>query len=180
MAINRAGIYKQLFSAYTNSKAPQETIAIYVRLLSSIPDDELQAVVDQCIVEYKFLPTVSEIFDVHRTLTATLNQLSAGEAWGQVRKSIRRWHLGKPDFDDPLVEKAVGIMGWNDLCKSENQVADRARFLQIYAQLQERDDRDRKLLPSSLRLAESKGVAGRLTSIKELLTGFTSSDREAT
>ena len=43
-----------------------------------------------------------------------------------------------PKFKDPLIQKAVDIMGWKELCLSENQVADRAHFMKIYDKLVER------------------------------------------
>jgi len=36
------------------------------------------------------------------------------------------------DFRDPLVLEAVRALGWVQLCDSENQVADRARFVELY------------------------------------------------
>ena len=53
-----APILRQLVSAYPHAQPTLETIAVYDRLLRHIPAAELQVVIDQCIVECKFFPTV--------------------------------------------------------------------------------------------------------------------------
>jgi hypothetical protein len=162
-------IVQQLVAAYPNAKVSEQTVVVYLRMLQDIPADELQTVVDQCIAQQKFIPTVAEIRDMHRTLTVSLNRPTAAEAWGEVRRAIMRvGHIRVPEFDDPLVAEAVKHMGWRELCVSENQVADRARFLQTYEQLSDRREQGDKLLPPARQLAERNGMK-RLTAVGELL-----------
>ena len=59
-------------------------------------------------------------------------------------------------------------MGWRELCVSENQVADRARFLQTYEQLSDRQEQGDKLLPPARQLAERNGM-GQLPAVREPL-----------
>src|SRR5688500_14791832 len=96
-------VLSQLFSAYANAKIDEGTVAVYMRLLRDIPPADLQAVVDQCIAECRFLPTVAEIRERYHALTRTMGTLTASDAWGQVKAEIRRigsW--GTPHFDDPV------------------------------------------------------------------------------
>jgi len=176
MAVSDAkAIVQQLVAAYPNAKVSEQTVVVYLRMLQDIPADELQTVVDQCIAQHKFIPTVAEIRDMYHTLTVSLAQPTAAEAWGQVRRAITRYgRIRVPEFDDPLVAEAVTHMGWRELCVSENQVADRARFLQIYEQLEQRRAQGDKLLPPARQLAVRSG--GQLLPLRELIT--TNGDNE--
>lgn len=151
-------ILRQLFSAYANAQVTVETIAIYDRLLSDIPPAELETVVYQCIAECKFLPTVAEIRERYHALTRTLGQLSATDAWGEVKREIRRigsW--GTPQFDDPVVAKVVRNMGWRELCMSESpEGVDRAQFERAYNEIIARGEQMHKLLPQSREMAHQR------------------------
>lgn len=161
-------IIRQLVAAYPNAQVTVETIAVYDRLLSDIPPSELQTVVDQCVATCKFLPTVAEIRDKWNSLTAALGQPSAAEAWGEVLKEIRRvgW-IGAPEFANPAIAQVVKMMGWRELCSSENVVADRAHFMRMYDQVIERSNEVRKLLPGARDMAERH--VGKLTRIGSII-----------
>lgn len=149
-------ILKQLFAAYANTQVTPELVAVYTRILSNIPPDDLQVVVDQCIAECKFMPTVAEIRERYTALTRSLAALSAAEAWGLVTGEIRRigsW--GAPQFDDPLTARVVEMMGWRELCQSENQMADRAQFMRMYQEIRDRHDRIDNLLPQARAMLEA-------------------------
>jgi hypothetical protein len=65
---------------------------------------------------------------------------AGGAAWGDVRRAIGKYgHNRVPgqdfQFEDPIVAEAVRGMGWRELCLSENEVADRARFTELYDEL---------------------------------------------
>jgi len=168
-------ILRQLFSAYANAQVTVETIAVYDRLLADIPPHELQTVVDQAIAECKFLPTVAELRERYHTLSRTLGQLTATDAWGQVKAEIRRigsW--GTPTFADPVVAKVVRNMGWNELCMSESpEGVDRAQFTKMYNELVERGEQVQKLLPQARDMAERRlgtglqHISGYLPTVKE-------------
>lgn len=151
-------ILRQLFSAYANAQVTVETIAVYDRLLSDIPPGDLQTVVDQCIAECKFLPTVAEIRERYHALTRTLGRLTATDAWGMVKREIRRvgsW--GSPTFDDPTVAKVVRNMGWMELCMSESpEGVDRAQFERMYNETVARQEQVQKLLPQAREMAQER------------------------
>lgn len=150
-----AYVIKQLFGAYPNAKITDETTAQYLRLLQDIPPDELQTVVDQCVVDLKFLPTIAEIRDRWHDLTRDPHQLTAAEAWGEVVEAF--WadgYVRTPEFSDERITQVVRYMGWQTLCESTNQMADRAHFMRMFDQLTEREQRQNKLLPASRQLVD--------------------------
>lgn len=145
--MNARGVLKQLFSAYPNTQATEETVAMYVRLLGDIPEHELQVVVDQAVATSKFLPTIAELRDMRHSLAAA-GRLTWVDGWEMVQREIRRiGSYGTPHFDDDLTAQVVRTMGWRELCASENQVADRAQFRDMYQALATRADTTQKLLP---------------------------------
>lgn len=158
--INNAPILKQLFVGYPNVEISEGTVAIYIRLLADIPASDLQTIVDQCLAECKFLPTVAELRERHRSLTVNYNQLTAAEAWGLVLSEIRRiGSYGSPQFTDGKTSQVVKMMGWRELCASEQPGVDRAQFMRMYEQLAGRDDQEQRLLPQSRALiAERRGL----------------------
>lgn len=151
-------VLSQLFSAYANAKVDDGTVAVYVRLLRDIPPADLQAVVDQCLAECKFLPTIAEIRERYHNLTRTIGGLTAGEAWGIVKDEIRRvgsW--GLPTFENPTIAQVVKNMGWLELCTSESpEGVDRAQFERAYNALIERGEQMQKLLPQARDLVEAR------------------------
>jgi hypothetical protein len=155
-------VLKQLFSAYANSQVTVETIAVYDRLLSDIPPTDLQTVIDQCVAECKFLPTVAEIRERWHALTRTIGVPTATEAWGEVQAEIRRvGYIGTPTFANFFTTQVVKMIGWRDLCASENVIADRAHFMKMYDQLIERGEQVNRLLPQALTMAQGRvGTSG--------------------
>lgn len=112
--------------------------AVYRRGIADMVFDEAKAGVERLIKGSKFMPRVAEIREA--VVTATRGQRRTGaEAWGDVKKlhsrfSIHR-HPQDADYTDELVRQVVQSFGWAELCNSENQVSDRARFIEAYEQL---------------------------------------------
>lgn len=142
-------ILKQLFAAYPNAQVAPETVAVYLRLLADIAPEDLQVVVDQAIATCKFLPTVAELRDMQHALRSA-GSLTWGEAWERVQLAMREvGSYGTPRFRDELTQRVVTSIGWRNLCASENPVADRAQFRDMYTALAQRQTDNHKLLPAA-------------------------------
>lgn len=167
--INRAGVMAQLFSCYPNTQITTETTSMYDRLLADIPTDELQTVVDQAIAESKFLPTIAELREIHRKLD-NVGRLTWADAWEQVQVLVRKHGVYKaPQFGDPITSRVVAMMGWRNICTSEQPDTVRAQFRQMYEALANRQEGLEKLLPQSRELAEKRGgllPIGKLIEVK--------------
>ena len=75
------------------------------------------------------------------------DNVSAGEAWGIVKSTIIGiGSYGMPNFGNELIDETVKIMGWRNLCMSENDVADRAHFMKIYDNIVMRSKNKKMLL----------------------------------
>lgn len=74
------------------------------------------------------------------------NAKTPEEAWGEVVKEKNRAFIyADRKIEDPLAEESVKIMGWRNLCLSENEIADRAHFFKIYTSLLQKR-REKKIL----------------------------------
>lgn len=59
-----------------------------------------------------------------------------GDAWGDVLREVgRTGRYRRPQFSDAVTARVVDRLGWVELCDSENTVADRARFVELYDKL---------------------------------------------
>ena len=174
--MNTIGILRQLFSAFPNTQVETETIAMYSKLLSDIPAEDLQVIVDQAVSTSRFLPTIGEIRDMHYGLKR-IGQPSWVEAWSTVQSEMRRvGSYSSPHFEDQLTQRVVKSMGWRTLCSSENASIDRAQFRDMYTALAARDEREQKLLPHARTWAERNGG---LLPLRNLLQGLEAPNGDA-
>lgn len=110
----------------------------------------------------KWSPSISEL----RERAATIRDGETpdwGEAWATVQQAIRRKGMYREtealESMDEITRATVERLGFQNLCLSENAVADRARFKDIYEQVAQRKKRENQL-PESLRLGiKSERVA---------------------
>lgn len=128
-----------LVAAFPAGKFTSDTVAIYERMLGDLDYALAQAAVERLLATAKFLPTVAEIREAALTLSAGETR-PGGEAWGEVLRAIGRYgYMRTPgvdfQFTDPVILECVRAMTWRELCDSENQEADRARFTELYDRL---------------------------------------------
>ena len=132
----------------------------YRRFLADLDYPSACTAVEQLIATSEFLPTVAKI----RAAVVELElgpQRSGGEAWSGVLREVGRTGVCRqPTFEDPVTAQAVRGLGWQAICNSENQVADRARFIELYDQLAARVRRTEVTanLPATRRFAELKSA----------------------
>jgi len=136
-------------AAFPNAKVSDPTVEAYISMLKDLPLDVLTAAVEQCILESEFFPTVAKLREKVAVLT-TPQRPTPTEAFGELQGAIARTGFYRsPSFDDPIIARCVEALGWQHLCTSENLVADRARFIQMYEQLVERERESAKLGPKA-------------------------------
>ena len=133
---------KQELSAFINA---------YHRILHDLDAKLLDAAALELGGTNKFFPAAAELRQMAFNLQVVVNdELTAGDAWGMVRKAIgsHGYVRGMPDHFPPLVKRAVDAMGgWTELCKSTNGMVDRAHFLKQYVTLDARITQETRMLP---------------------------------
>lgn len=148
----------------TERDAKAMTLA-YANALLDLDVDAARAAVSSIVLTEEWIPTIAAL----RATAAELAQgraRSGDEAWGDVVEAQRRFGSYRApgvdfEFADPLVAEVVRRFGWDELCKSENQIADRAHFMRAYDDLAAAAARDRStsgaLRPSARARAELPG-----------------------
>jgi len=116
-----------------------DTQRAYRRFLADLTFADAEAAVARIVQTSRFMPTIAEIRDAVLTVR-TGDVRPGGDAWGDVRRAISRWGSYRVpgvdfNFADETVHRCVAALGWDSLCSSENETADRARFVQLYDQL---------------------------------------------
>lgn len=151
------------------------TKEIYWQTLRDIPSEELKVAVLNCLTEAgrAFAPSIGEIRGAVANLRRTASNVpSSYEAWQEVitQMRINGSDFGTPVWSHSLVERVVRQLGWRNLRLSEDQTADRARFIQAYEQLLNRAMSEETMLPEVKGYIQSQG--GQLldapTQIKQL------------
>lgn len=147
-------------------------LKLYALFLRDIQPEVLEAAAVQYISNNKWFPKIAELREAALTLL-THNDLKAEEAWGEVKKLVRRfgsygeWLPDEKCYRVPRstyepVNQAIAIMGWRELCGSENEAADRAHFFKIYGAVVERRNRVTMMLPELRELTQALSLTNRL------------------
>ncbi len=131
------------YPAFTAGKPAlvlEQSLKLYTRLLADVSDELLAAATYQHIASSKYWPTIAELREAAIQFIQPRHP-PAIEAWAEVRQAIRRvgHYRPPPSFGDPLIDRAVRALGWEELCLSEEPEVDRAHFLRAYECLQQRE-----------------------------------------
>ena len=113
----------------------EQALDVWYALLHDLDYQILSKVLQQYMLTNKFKPTVAELREIYTELVSpTISDWSEG--WEQVSKAIG--HCGMyqekaamESFDE-ITREVVKRLGFQNICLSENIVADRARFAEIY------------------------------------------------
>ena len=136
-----AAMMDKLQIAYNKNLSP-ETWEIYNEMMADIPDELGLRAAMKCMAENKFMPTIAELRHAAAEI-GTAGILPAEVAWEEVAKQIRYvGNYGSPKFSQPLIAKVVEMMGWRNLCFSEQPAIDRAQFIKYYNTYRERKVQD--------------------------------------
>ena len=128
----------------------QQAMELWYRELQDIPYELAEAALRKWVVNNKWSPTIADI----RELSTDIGVGSIpdwGEAWESVLTAIRRYgtynQQAAMESMDSLTQQVVRRMGFREICMSENIVADRANFRNIYEQLANRQRTDMQMPP---------------------------------
>ena len=151
-----------LVAAYPRQEFPLPSQQLYVKMLADIEPALLEAAILDIISKKTFLPAISEVREAAALLVEqSAGRLDAVSAWGDVCKQIVRvGRYGTPDVDEMTRAAIDAVGGWRELCASENQVADRARFVQAYDRLVNKERGGAVQLPGVKQLVSK--MAGKL------------------
>ena|SRR6185312_737239 len=165
-----------LLAAFPNSKANAQTAEIYERMILDQDYAVANAAVERLLATCRFMPTIGEIRETCLELTKG-DKLNGGEAWGQFLRLVSMhgsYRMPGVDFQiaDETLAKTIEALGWKNLCLSEDQTSDRARFVDLFDKLataqRKRDNANE--LPAARRLqavSEASEIVAKLALAKK-------------
>jgi hypothetical protein len=126
----------------------------YDLMLAHFPGEVLAAAAQLHVSRNDFFPKPAQLMraavEIMGTAGGGSGELDPYAAWEALQAEIRRvGYLGAPRFDQPALAEAVNRLGWRQLCLSDNQVSERARFLDCYQRIIESEVR-RSLMPPAV------------------------------
>ena len=140
-----------LMGAFPAIRTAPNTAAVFERMLCDLDYAAANAAIERLLATSRFMPSVAEIREATLALTAG-EQRPGGDGWGDVLDAVSRFGIYRVpgadfQFEDSVVAHCVRQLGWEEICNSENQVADRARFIELYER-HAKIDRQRQLSDS--------------------------------
>lgn len=151
---------KQEFSKFAitlRTCYPKETILpnndamdTWYGLLQDIPYEIASTGLQKWAMTNKWSPSIAEIREFSVEVKQG-QQIDWSEGWQEVQKAIRHFGMYRPDEAmesmNPLTQKVVRRLGFQNLCLSESQETDRANFRQIFQAEAEREKKDSQISP---------------------------------
>lgn len=141
----------------------RDAVNVWYKLLQDIDYNIANAAIQKYMLTQKFPPTIADIREMAATVSNGDKPLWS-DGWEQVLNNLRKYGMCTYDPDrliecmnsfDPLTRMAVERLGWKELCKSENIMADRANFRMIFEQLAERQQKNNQLPTGLTELIET-------------------------
>lgn len=136
----------------------EKVVEIWYKQLQDIDYGVAMTALNKWIATEKWPPSIADIRSLCVDVTMGYDTDAWSKAWEQVNKMIQKYGYYRPDdaykeLDtmDPLATEAIKRLGYCHVCMSENQVAERANFRDIYCQLQKRKREDAQM-PEQLRM----------------------------
>jgi hypothetical protein len=164
-----------LIAAFPHTKANEATAKAYERMLRDLDARAAAAAVEQLMATRNYMPTIAEV----RAAVAELQAgpvRAGGEAWGDVLRLVGRYGCYRTpghDFEvaDPIAARCIDALGWRSLCLSENSVADRSRFVDLYDRLarEARTDAVAGALPAVRAMRELRERSGEAAPLAKLI-----------
>ena len=119
----------------------EQALDAWYALLHDLDYQILSKVLQQYMLTNKFKPTVAELREIYAELVSPVIS-DWSEGWEKVSKAIGHYGMYQEkavmESFDEVTKEVVKRLGFQNICLSENIVADRARFEEIYQAIQRR------------------------------------------
>ncbi len=143
-------LVKGMKSAYPspNFLPDADSVKIWYQLLSDIDYEAANVAIQKHIMVSKFPPTIAEIRE--QTVSVTVGDKPIwSDGWEEVLRAIRKFGMYREgealESMTEITRQAVKRLGFKEICMSENLMADRANFRQIFEQLAEREQANKQI-----------------------------------
>lgn len=126
----------------------QQAMELWYLQLQDIPYKVCMAVVNKWVALNKWAPTIADIRE-NAVDISDGEQKDWSEAWQDVLLNIREYgyHRAEDGLEEltGVTRQTVERLGYTRLCHSENIMADRANFRDIYNELSKREAQEKQI-----------------------------------
>lgn len=149
----------------------ENTVNEYISGIQDLSVEVAGAALESLKSSLRFMPSIAEFRAAASEIDTNQTIPDADRAWQEIREQIRavgskRGMLNfstnepwEPAWSHPAVGQVADAMGWDSLCNSTTEMADRAHFLRLYEQISNREKHQARLTPFGHELA---GLAQKL------------------
>ena len=153
---NEFNIFAKALKTYfprDNLLPTPEAMELWYRSLADIPYKLAEVFLQKWVASENWSPSIAEIRHGCADMTSKETpDWAAG--WAEVLKAIGRYGYMQEEEAlasmTDITRQTVERLGWKNICWSDNAVADRANFRQVYEQLVKRET-ERRQLPEALK-----------------------------
>lgn len=143
------------FDTYTDKERLRPVIELWTEMFRDVPYPVVETAVKKLILESPFPPTIADVRKhIVDITTDPSDRIDGATAWGEVVQAIRKFGYYRPeealDSMSPRVAKVVKMLGWQEICISEQPGVIRGQFLKMYDAYSAREKQE-ALLPSDLK-----------------------------
>ena len=141
-------IFNVAYSKFIIPGKEEMMLEVWHEMLQEYPYNQVAEASKNHIRSSKFPPTIHDIIDRIQEME-DIGKDDGLTAWARVTKAIRYYgYYREPEAMESLPEdirSVVQAMGYQTLCQSENEVADRAHFCKAYETQQKRNATMRRI-----------------------------------
>lgn len=162
-----ATIMAPLVATYDRFDQSKAKMQVFYKILGDLPEGVLEAAVLDHLSESKWPPTPADLRK--RAFGLADEGVDAYDAWNAALKAVRSPYGGSynpmPQFRDPLVPRTIErIGGWVSFCAGDGDfTSNRARFIEAYRALRDREQRQVRMLPEVRETAKMLSADRRLS-----------------
>lgn len=135
----------------------QQAMELWFRQLEDIPYQLAEIALNKWVATNKWSPTIADIREAVASVSYGEKPLWS-DGWEQVLTAIKKYGSYNPAAAlasmDKITADTVRRLGYVDLCRSENIMADRANFRMIFEQLADRQQKDNQMSTNLHQLIE--------------------------
>lgn len=150
--IKLIGICSANFRNWPEPDKAEMMLVLWMKMLDDTEYFIAEAAVEKFLAESVYPPTIADIRARIADITIR-KEKTAIEAWDDVKTAIRKFGgynvQGAMESLSGITKKVVDSMGFLTICRSENEMADRAHFLKVYDVLADRVRSEALMLQST-------------------------------
>lgn len=128
----------------------KQAMALWYEELKDLPYEVVVMSLRKHVNTSKWSPTIADLRRGASTITT--ESTDWGKGWDECQRAIRKFGFYREkeamESMSELTRQTVKRLGWQSLCMSENQMADRANFRDVFNQVQSHENESQSLSES--------------------------------